>query len=109
MIGIKKIASRHSVASAVRASDEPIVQNGLAITPSEMVEMMKRGEPISAQGYSMKDETISQRNDFFVPLEHTRGFDIVDGWNTRKDVQSKVRRLRKGIKDGSVEFTQASE
>lgn len=87
---------------ALRHEDEPIVKNGLAITPSEMMEMMQQGQPISAQGYSIKEETRAMANDYDVPLEHTRHFDMVDAWNTRMMVQQKVRDARKKVLSGEI-------
>lgn len=106
MITISKKSINLRPAVAHRHEDEPIVRNGLAITPSEMVEMMRQGMPISAQGYSLKDESITMRNDYEVPLEHTRGFDLVDGWNKMKEVQSKVRKVRKAVQDGTLQTIQ---
>lgn len=103
----KKPVVRYKV-QARRKKDEPIVKNGLAITPAAMVELMQQGSPISAQAYSIKQETPSQANDFFVPAEHQRHFDMVDGWNARLDAQEKVRGIKKKIARGEIE-TQATE
>lgn len=106
-ISKKRISLRPAV--ALRHDDEPVVRNGLAISPAEMMEMMKKGQPISAQGYSLKEESITMRNDFEVPLEHTRGFDLVDGWNKMKEVQGKVRKARKAVQDGTLQTIQEGE
>lgn len=105
MIGTREyLVPRFRVATARRTEDDPIVQNGLAITPSEMQEMMARGEAISAQHMqAIKEETPAQRNDFYVPMEHTRGFDMVDAWNVRHEVQGKVRELRNKVKNGEIQ------
>lgn len=110
MISIKKskVPSFRS-AVAVRQKHEPAVQNGLAITPSDMVDMMNNGMSISAQAYSLLDkETLSQRNDFEVPLEHRKGFDMVDGWTLKQDVLGRFRSARQKVKDGSLETQQVS-
>lgn len=105
MIGIKNAKiPRWRPAVARRHDEEPIVQNGLAITPSDMQDMMMRGEAISAQHMqAIKDETPSQRNDFYVPMEHTRGFDMVDAWNAQKEVQGKVREMRRKVLTGEIQ------
>lgn len=104
---VKKPVVRYKV-QARRKKDEPIVKNGLAITPAAMMEMMQQGMPISAQGYSLKEETLAQSNDFFVPAEHQRHFDMVDAWNAKLDVQEKVRTVRRKVKSGEIS-TQATE
>lgn len=114
MISISKVkVIPFRSAFAVRGKYEPVVKNGLAITPSDMVEMMNNGMSISAQAYSMLDkETISQRNDFEVPLEHRKGFDMVDGWTLKQDVLGRFRAARQAVKDGRLaktdEFLQAA-
>lgn len=103
MITLKKKSVHFRPSVAVRHEQEPVVQNGLALTPSDMQEMMMKGEAISAQHMAMiKDETVAQRNDFTVPLEHTRGFDMVDGWNIKHDVSERVRTLRNKVQSGEI-------
>lgn len=95
---------RNNPSVCKRTEFEPVVQNGLAMTPSEMHELMQQGQAISAQNMqSIKEETPRQRNDFFVGLEHTRGFDMVDGWNAQRDVQAKVRTMKQQIDAGTIE------
>ena len=110
MITIRQVKPvRFRPAVALRREDEPVVKNGLALTPAAMVEMMNQGMPISAQGYSIKDESIAQANDFFVPAEYTRGFDMVDGWNFRQEVHEKLRRVRKDVKSGKIPILEGSQ
>lgn len=77
--------------NCVLTSEEPIVQNGLAVTPSEMLELTNRGVPISPNNLGVIYEEGSSNLDFEPPLEHQRGIDITDMWEHREDVKSKMK------------------
>lgn len=85
-----------------RKSYEPIVQNGLAITPAEMEDMRKRGMAISAQNAQLLQVADAGDTDFFVPLEHQRGFDLADGWNAARDIRHKVHEMRDKAVAGQI-------
>lgn len=75
-----------------RGENDPIVQNGLSLTPAQMLELTRQGFSISAQNARMLSEV---RPDSFarldVPLEFRRGFDIADGYQAQQEVHRKVR------------------
>lgn len=81
---------------------EPVVMNGLAITPADMEDMRKRGLAISAQNAKLLQIADAGDTDFFVPLEHQRGFDIADGWNAARDIRHKVHEMRDKAVAGKV-------
>lgn len=70
--------------------DEQVVQNGLAVSPGNMLELTKQGLSISSQNQS---QLYVDEGDFGidVPLEFQRGMDMADLWNARADVREKVR------------------
>lgn len=99
---VKKPVVRYHVC-ARRHEDEPIVKNGLAITPSDMASMMQQGIPISAQAHAIVEaETPAQASDFFVPAEHVKHSDMVDLWNAKLDAMEKVRGVRRKVKSGEI-------
>lgn len=70
------------------------VQNGLAITPSQMYDMAQKGIPVAAQNLGiMYDEGYSEL-DFTPPLEYRRGIDIADAFEARMDAKAKLRKQR---------------
>lgn len=79
------------IKNTVLHAEEPIVQNGLAVTPSQMLEMTERGIPITPQNLGLiYDEGVSKL-DFEPPMEFRRGVDICDMWEHRENMKSKVR------------------
>lgn len=80
---------RHSAPK--RQEYEPIVQNGLAITPAEMMNLTNRGIPISPQNLGLVyDEGVSEL-DFTPPAEYTRGVEINDLWELRQQTRKKAK------------------
>lgn len=81
-----------------RRDDEEIVQSGLAVTPSMMLEMAEHNIPIAAQNLGLTyDEGVSKL-DFDVPLEYQRGIDISDAWEERERIKGKFREGLKNVK-----------
>ena len=85
---MKKI--RHSFAKCHRKQGEPVVQNGLAVTPSQVLQMAERGIAPTAQ---MNAQMIDGHtgSDWSVPLEEMRGIDIAQMWQESQEVRSKFR------------------
>lgn len=67
------------------------VQNGLAYTPSKMLELAKQGIPISAQAIS-DDHFFEGDTDYspHVDIQYQRGIDINDLWNEQQRIHSKM-------------------
>lgn len=72
---------------------EEYVQTGLAVTPSEMLQMAQSGVPISSQ---MADNLFYDGDTSMAveldPLDQ-RGLDIVDVWNMQHDARKKIRKV----------------
>lgn len=69
--------------------DKP-VQNGLAVTPSQMLDMTNRGIPVAASNLGLAYDEGYSDLDFTPPLQHQRGVDIADMWEKRQDLRSKI-------------------
>ena len=86
------IVKCHFLASRPRRrSDEPVVQNGLALTPSEMLDLTRKGFSITSQNLRMLQSADPADKDFYVPLQYRRGMDISDLSNYQWDVRNKLR------------------
>lgn len=84
---MKKI--RHKYSTCKRRVGEEIVQNGLALTPSEILKMAENGIPASsANNPNLIDGTPD--NNWVVPLEERRGIDMNDLWNERQDIKQRL-------------------
>lgn len=96
---IKLIAACQSnrYSAPVRRSDEMIVQNGLAVTPSEMQELVNNGIPVSPANLGLSYENGVLNNDFTPSLDNMRGVDISDLWEAQLDVKDKLRNNLKSI------------
>lgn len=92
------------LAVAERHGDDTFVQNGLAVTPSQMLEMASEGVPISSVNAEfMYDD--GQRTPPDVPvLDRQRGVDLGDLWENQQDIRHKMKKLHKmkGAEDGSA-------
>lgn len=77
-----------------RKDSDPVVQNGLAVTPQRMLELAEDGFAIGAQ--NSLNLTFEQRRDMdmSIPPERCRGFDIADGFQMQQEVRSKVKRIK---------------
>lgn len=94
--------NRDRFAHCVRHDGEQEVQSGLALTPSQMMEMAQRGLPITTQNLGVTYDEGYSNLDFTPPLEHQRGIDIGDLYEARMDAKSKLRRLRDSGQFNSV-------
>lgn len=73
-------------------TDESSVQEGLAYTPSKMMQLAQEGIPISTQaaaGITFDDGY--RKLDFEPLLENRRGVEMTDLWEARQDIKSKVK------------------
>lgn len=79
-----------------RRFEENPVQDGLAVSPAQMVEMTRKGIAISTQNQpdSVFEEG-STINSFDIPLEHRRGVDLVQLWEASESAKKKIRSARK--------------
>lgn len=85
---MKKI--RRKFAHCKRRPGETVVQNGLAVTPSDVLRMAEQGIPASAQmNSSFIDGSANPGWD--VPLEERRGVDIAQMWQFSKDAKLKFK------------------
>lgn len=89
------------VSNIERVETDPIVQNGLAISPAQMLELSHQGFAISAQNARMlRDVSSASVGD--VPLEYTRHFDMADGYQVMRDVHSRARKAVDGLRNGDI-------
>lgn len=77
---------------ARRVEDDPIVRNGLAITPAQMADMVKKGQPISAQLQAAFNDDGPNSNDWHVGIEDMRFTDASEAWNASQDAKEKIRK-----------------
>lgn len=73
--------------------DDIIPQEGLAITPSQIDNMARRGIAISAYNYGLQQQGLDSHSES-VPIEFTRGFDKIDAWNVQQTARRKVNNAR---------------
>lgn len=77
----------------VENDSDIVVQNDLAVTPAQMLDMQARGIPISAQmNSSVPIINQLEDNGFDVPIEFTRGFDLVTAYEKSQESKSKIIR-----------------
>lgn len=74
-----------------RLPEEDIVQNGLAVTPSQMLDLTNRGVPITPANLGLQYIDGVSQSDFSVGMEYQRGVDIGDMWEHRQDMRKKMR------------------
>lgn len=84
--------------SITRKDTDPIVQNGLAITPAQMIELTSQGMAISNQNAAiMRELNYSDAKGFDVPLEFRRHIDILaDGYIAQQEMRSKFKNAVEG-------------
>lgn len=91
---------------ARRHQDDPIVKNGLAITPADMNKMLQAGVPISAQmNAHFNDDTPQQAADWSVGIQDMRGVDAAEVFEASMDAKSKIKKFfssaeRKPMQEG---------
>lgn len=84
------------VAVCERHDDEIPVQDGLAYTPSKMMQLAQEGIPISTQtaaGVTFDDGY--RTLDFEPLLENRRGIELTDLWEARQDIKVKMKEKMK--------------
>lgn len=85
---MKKI--RRKFACCKRRIGEAIVQNDLAMTPSDVLKMAESGIPASAQMVSqMVDGHLG--SDWSLNLEDRRGIDIAQMWQESMDSRKRIK------------------
>lgn len=89
------------VSNFVRHDDEDDVQDGLAVTPSQMEELVRRGIPVSTANLGNEFYDGLPNNDFYVAPMYQRGVDMADLWNTANDSKE---RITKGMKQVRANF-----
>lgn len=79
------------VAYCRRKKGETVVQNGLAVTPSDVLRMAESGIPASAQ---MNAQMIDGHtgSDWNIPIEERRGVDIATLWQESHNIREKFRK-----------------
>lgn len=76
-----------------RERNEKPVQGDLALTPSQMFNMMQEGIPITAQEQNKNNFYDGDTNPSFeLPLDQQRGVDIADCWNASVSIRKKARK-----------------
>ena len=84
--------TKNSLSKARRTEDDPIVRNGLALTPADMNKMVMQGIPIGAQiNAHFADDDFRAANDFDVPIQDRRGVDVAEVWEHSLDAKKKIR------------------
>lgn len=91
----------HSI-RARRHDDEPVVQNDLAVTPAQMMELTNKGFSITGQNLRMLEAADPADKDFYVPLQYRRGVDIADISEASQEVRKKMKKAVKDYDDGKI-------
>lgn len=74
------------------------VQNGLAMTASQMYQMAAQGTPISSQQLGNTYSDGSNKVTFDVPLDQKRGVDIGDIWEAAQTSKKRIKKYYKTAK-----------
>lgn len=74
-----------------RHDEEEQVITGLSVSPSDMIEMTMRNEPITPQNLGMVYDEGYSKLDFEPPIQFKRGIDIGDAWEAQMDSKRKLR------------------
>ena len=84
-------------AACCRLDYEQAVQNGLSVTPVDMLELAKRGIPISSPNSNLLYDEGYKELEFTPTLDHIRGVDIADLWQHKMNMKRNLSELsRKG-------------
>lgn len=85
-----------------RHEGESVVQNDLAYTPTQMMQMAEKGIAVSNQSVSADnffDGVPVSESTFNLPLERLRGVDVADCWQAEQSIRKKAKKgLRNDIK-----------
>lgn len=84
---IKKSASHSRLYQTFPPSS---TQQGLAYTPSQMLELTNRGVPISSLNVCQGFEGTLDASFDSLPPSEVRGYDIVRAWNEQQDARDKI-------------------
>lgn len=87
---------------AKRRDDEAVVQNGLSVTPAEMMDLTNQGLAIGAYNQMVLDTVNVSDKDFHVPMEYQRHVDMADMWVASQDLREKIRNIPEKVKSGEV-------
>lgn len=77
-----------------RQDGESVVQNDLAYTPTQMMQMAEKGIAVSNQAVSADnffDGVPVNESTFNLPLERLRGVDVADCWQAEQSVRKKAK------------------
>lgn len=92
---------RKKFATPRRQEEESIVQDGLAYTPSQMMQLAERGIPVttnSASDSQFFDGVPVGQGSFDLPLDRQKGVDVADMWQAQQSIKSKAKAgLKKDI------------
>lgn len=86
MKNVFKPISHYKPECIVRECNDRIVQNGLALTPAQVMDMVNSGIPISNSNLKVLETYKTTDGDYSVPMEFRRGADMADMWQHRQDV-----------------------
>lgn len=90
----------HTIRTLVRThlnKDEKPVQNGLALTPSDIALMTAQGIPVSTQALETMYAEGTTLNTFDVPLEQQRGVDAADLFQAAESSKKRISQARKKV------------
>lgn len=87
---------------ARRHDDEPVVQNDLAVTPAQMMELTSQGYSITSQNLRMLAAIDPADKDFYIPLQYRRGVDIADLSEASHEVRKKMKKAIKEYDEGKI-------
>lgn len=82
------------------------VQNGLSVTPSQMLKLAEQGVPVTSQNLESQFYDGDTRPSWDVPLDQQRGIDVATIWQRRKDIS---RRLHEGHQADVRDYGVATE
>lgn len=78
-----------------RQIGEPIVQNGLALTPSDVLRAAEAGTPVSSLMQASNFSDGHTGSNWDIPLEDRRGIDIGHIYQEQMESRSKMRKAHK--------------
>ena len=79
----------------LRKENDLSVKNGLAVTPSQMYDMAKRGIPITTANQDMQFYDGEINPSWELPLDKIRGVDIGELWQSSMDARRKFKQAYK--------------
>lgn len=89
--------NRKHFARPRRRVGEHVVQNNLAYTPTQMMQLAEQGIAVSTMTIGAENFYDGDTNPSFeLPMERMRGVDIADCWQAEKSIKKKAK---KGLKN----------